>query len=99
MLTLRAGILRLASTGPAGQPLVNGVNYEVYGAVTDAEGKRTRIATSPNYAEPPSFRLPRGRYYVTASAGAGTAEAEVEVAAGVMTPLTLTLAPGGQNSR
>ena len=99
MLNLRAGILRLASTGPAGQPLVNGVNYEVYGAVTDAEGKRTRIATSPNYAGPPSFQLPRGRYYVTAAAGVGRAEAEVEVSEGATTPVTLTLARGGQDSR
>jgi hypothetical protein len=99
VLNLHAGILRLSSTGPAGQTLATGVNYEVYEAVKDAEGKRMRITTSPNYSEPPSFRLPRGRYYVTASAGVGTAEAEVEVPEGVTTPVTLKLARGGQNSR
>ncbi|HET9010609.1 MAG TPA: hypothetical protein VFN38_02290, partial [Gemmatimonadaceae bacterium] len=99
VLNLHAGILRLSSTGPAGQTLATGVNYEVYEAVKDAEGKRMRITTSPNYAGPPSFQLPRGRYYVTASAAVGTAEAEVDVPEGVMTPVTLKLARSGQNSR
>ena len=99
VLNLRAGILTLASTGPTGQTLATGVNYEVYEAMKDAEGKRARIATSPNYAGPPSFQLPRGRYYVTASAGVGTAEAEVEVPEGATTPVTLKLARSGQNSR
>ena len=99
VLNLRAGILKLASTAPTGQTLATGVSYEVYEAMTDAEGKRTRIATSPNYAGPPTFQVPRGRYYVTASAAAGTAEAEVEVLEGGTTPVTLKLARSGQNSR
>ncbi|HET9266773.1 MAG TPA: hypothetical protein VFO31_01365, partial [Vicinamibacterales bacterium] len=99
VLNLRAGILKLTSTGPTGQTLATGVSYEVHEATKDAEGKRRRVATSPNYAGPPTFQVPRGRYYVTASAGAVSAEAEVEVPEGVITPVTLTLARSGQNSR
>ena len=99
VINLHAGILKLTGTGPTGQTLANGVNYEVYEAAKDAEGKRARIATSPNYAGPPSFQLPRGRYYVTASGSVGTAEAEVEVPEGAATPLTLKLARSGQNPR
>ena len=99
VLNLRAGILKLTSTGATGQTLATGVSYEVHEATKDAEGKRRRVATSPNYAGPPTFQVPRGRYYVTASAGAVSAEAEVEVPEGVITPVTLTLARSGQNSR
>jgi hypothetical protein len=99
VLNLRAGILKVASTGPTGQAVATGVNYEVYEGVKDAEGKRKRIAGSPNYAGPPTFQVPRGRYYVTASAAAGTAEAEVEVQEGATTPVTLKLARSGRDPR
>ena len=100
VLNLRAGILKLASLGPTGQTLESGVNYEVYEAVTDAEGKRRRIAGSPSYAKAPIvFQLPRGRYYVTASAAAGAAQADVEVPEGGATPVTLRLTRSGQDSR
>jgi len=99
VLNLHAGVLALACKGPNGQPLETGVSYEVYEAAKDAEGTRKRVTTSAAYAGPPRFQLPRGRYYVTASAGAGTSQAEIEVPEGVVTRLDLTLAPGGRDSR
>ena len=99
VLNLRAGILALTSTGPNGQTLANGVNYEVYEAAQNAEGKRKHVASSPSYVGPPSFSLPRGRYYIAASAGVATAEAEIDVPEGMRTLLPLRMAGGRQDSR
>ncbi|HZI79755.1 MAG TPA: toll/interleukin-1 receptor domain-containing protein [Vicinamibacterales bacterium] len=94
VLNLHAGILALSSIGPTGQRLDTGVSYEVYEAAKDAEGSRKRVTTSAAYAGPPRFQLPRGRYYVTASARDGTSEAAIDVPEGVTTPLELRLRSG-----
>ena len=94
VLNLHAGILALSSSGPSGQRLDTGVSYEVYEAAKDAEGSRKRVTTSAAYAGPPRFQLPRGRYYVTASARDGTSEAEIDVPEGVTAPLELRLRSG-----
>jgi hypothetical protein len=98
-VNLHAGILALASAGPTGPPLETGVSYEVYEAAKNAEGARKQVNASPAHSGPPRFQLPRGRYYVTASAGAGSSQAEIEVPEGVVTTLDLKLAPGGRDSR
>ena len=65
----------------------------VFGVLATAEGRK-RVTTSAAYAGPPRFQLPRGRYYVTASARDGSSEAEIDVPEGMTTPLELRLRSG-----
>jgi hypothetical protein len=99
VLNLHAGTLALSSARPDGQPLANGVSYDVFEASQDAEGARKRVTTSAAYAPPPRFQLPRGRYYVSATGAAGAAHGEVDVPEGTVTTLVLTLVPGGRSPR
>ena len=82
-LNLRAGILRLTSVLSAGgKPLPSGVDYDVYEAAKDADGKRKPVTQSSGLYGPPRFPLPAGRYYVTATYGSASAGAEVSITAG-----------------
>jgi hypothetical protein len=93
-LNLRAGILRpTAILGGASEPLAMGVAYAVHTAVQDAEGNRKLVAESSQYAAPPRFPLPAGRYLVTATHSSGTASTETTVAAGGVHDVPLRLAP------
>jgi hypothetical protein len=99
VLNLHAGTLAVSSIGPNGQPLANGVSYDVSEASQGAEGARKRVTTSAAYAPPPRFQLPRGRYYVSATGAAGAAHGEIDVPEGTVTTLVLTLAPAGGGPR
>ena len=95
ILNLRAGILRLtAILADGGEPLPQGVTYEVYTAAQDAEGNRKRIARSEFTVGPPRFPLPAGRYFVTAAYDSASANAEVEVTPAVVTHQILNLRAG-----
>jgi len=82
-LNLRAGILALASTLSAGgDTLPKGVQYDVYDAAMDPDGKRKLVTSSPTHEAAPRLPLPAGRYYVTATYGSATSGTEVGVTAG-----------------
>jgi hypothetical protein len=67
ILNLRAGILRpRAILADGGEPLPDGVAYDVYAAAQDAEGNRKRVDGSLSAYGPPRLPLPAGRYRVTA---------------------------------
>jgi hypothetical protein len=94
-LDLRAGSLSLTSVLTAGsQPLTTGVQYDVFEAKPDVDGKRKPVISSPAYKEPPTFHLSAGSYYVTATYGNAPAEMEVVVKAAEMTRQTLDLRAG-----
>ena len=82
-LDLKAGVLALSAVLTAGgQPLKRGVQYDVFEAAKDAEGKRKPVTSSDEHNDPPRFPLPAGLYYVTAIYGAASAGVEVSVNAG-----------------
>ena len=90
---LNAGYLRLSSVPVEGaEPLDNNLNYRVYEAKKDLQGKRKSVADSYNHE--PLFRLPAGQYYVTAKHGNALASAELEVNAGELTEHTMVLNVG-----
>ncbi len=94
ILNLRAGILRLTAVlAEGGEPLAEGVTYEVYTATRDAEGNRKRVTQSGTSFGPPRFPLPAGRYFVTAARGGGNASAETVITAGGTQGVELRLAP------
>jgi hypothetical protein len=94
VLDLGAGVLTLQAIAPGGgDPLKEGVSYQVYQGEPDGEGKRTSVVRSGPYEGPPRFPLPAGRYYVEASAKDGKADAEVTLRAGELRQLPLRLRP------
>ena len=94
-LNLRAGILLLtAVTNVGSETLAQGVAYKVYSAARDAEGNRKLVTESNQYAAPPRFPVPAGRYFVTADYGSASANAEIEVAPANVTRETLNLRAG-----
>jgi hypothetical protein len=95
ILNLDAGILRpTAVLGEGGEALEGGVAYKVYAAALDGEGNRKLVTESSQYAAPPRFPLPAGRYVVTAEHGSASANAEVEITAAVVTQQVLNLRAG-----
>ena len=93
-LDLRAGVLAVSAVLTAGgQPLKLGVQYDVFEAAKDAEGKRKPVTSSSEHYDPPHFPLPAGRYYVTAVSETGQAEAEIAVSAGQRQRVELPLRP------
>jgi hypothetical protein len=66
------GLRLTAVLADGGQPLADGVTYEVYTAARDAEGNRKRVTRSGGMYGPPRFPLPAGRYFVTAVRSGGT---------------------------
>ena len=95
ILNLRAGILRpRAILTDGGEPLPEGVAYDVYTAAQDAEGNRKRIDGSLSAYGPPRLPLPAGRYLVTAKYRTASATVEVEVTPGEITNQILNLRAG-----
>ena len=87
--------LRLTAVLAAGsEPLTRGVSYEVYTAERDAAGERRLVIGSSQYADPPRFPLPVGRYFVTATHGSASASTVVDVTAGEITHQILNLGAG-----
>ena len=94
-LNLRAGNLKLSSVLARDDPaLASGVSYEIYEAAKDLEGNRKSVAGSPAYEGPPTFHVPAGRYYVTATYGSASTSTEVVVTAAKLTIQTLPLNAG-----
>ena len=82
-LNLRAGVLILSAVRATGaEPLPLGVQYAVFEAAKDAEGKRKAVTSSSEHYAPPRFALPAGRYYVAATYGKASADMEIDVLAG-----------------
>jgi hypothetical protein len=75
-----------------GNPLLDGVRYDVYEAATDAVGNRKLVTRE--YGGSVQFPLPAGRYYVTAIYGSASASTEVGVTAAEITRQTLNLRAG-----
>ena len=95
VLNLRAGIILLtAVTNDGSETLAGGVAYKVYTAARDAEGNRKLVTESNQYAPPPRFPVPAGRYFVTAQYGSASASAEIEVAPANVTREALNLRAG-----
>ena len=95
-LDLRAGVLAVSAVLTAGgQPLKLGVQYEVFEAAKDAEGKRKAVTSSSEHYGPPRFPLPAARYYVVATYGNAVSDMEIDVLAGDQPTLqTLDLKAG-----
>ena len=97
-LVLNAGYLRASSVAAAGlEPLGEKVSYRVYEAKKDLEGKRKQIAYSSSAQT--TFRLPAGRYVISAFFGSATVSTEVEVAAGALSDEVLNLNAGVLRAR
>ena len=80
IFNLRAGYLRVTAVLAEQTEALSGVAYDVYAAVPDAEGHRTRITSGNDLSEASaSFLLPARRYFVTAAYGAASANLQVEV--------------------
>jgi Ca-activated chloride channel family protein len=92
---LNAGYLRLSTLmAPNTEPLT-GLSYSVFEAQKNLEGKRKHIASKlMDLKENIPFKLPAGRYYVTAKWGHASADAEVEVKPAEATDQTLILNAG-----
>ena len=61
-LNLRAGLLILSAVRATGaEPLKRGVQYDVFEAAKDAEGKRKAVTSSSEHYGPPRFALPAGQ--------------------------------------
>ena len=74
-------ILKLDAVLAAGsKPLGRDVRFDVHEAATAADGKRKSVGSETG--GPVQFRLPVGRYRVTASYGSASSPMDVEVAAG-----------------
>ena len=87
--------LRLTAVLAAGsEPLTEGVAYQVYSSERGPDGDRKLVTESNQYAAPPSFPLPPGRYFVAATHGSASASAEVDVTAREITHQVLNLAAG-----
>jgi hypothetical protein len=94
-LELNAGVLSLSTILGAGtEPLMSGVEYEVFDATKDPEGNRKHIAGSSRYEDPPRFPLPAGRYVVTAKYGAASTNIEIDMRAGATERRVLNLRAG-----
>ena len=95
VLNLGAGILLLTAVmNDGGETLAQGVAYKVYSAAQNAEGNRELVTESSQYAAPPRFPVPAGRYFVTAEYGSASASADVEVAPAKVSRETLNLRAG-----
>jgi hypothetical protein len=77
-----------------GEPIPEGVAYDVYAVERDAEGNRKRIEGSLSAYGPPRLTLPAGRYFVTATYGSASADVEVDVKPGGITHQHLNLRAG-----
>ena len=87
--------LRLSAVLAAGsEPLTQGVAYQVYGNERGPDGDRKLVTESNQYAPPPGFSLPPGRYVVVATHGSASASAEVDVTAKEITHQILNLGAG-----
>ncbi len=83
-LVANAGMLALTTLSADEKPVE--ADYKIYEAEKNLSGERKLIASD----DESQFKLPQGKYFITATKGDATANAEVEIAAGKRTEQTLT---------
>lgn len=93
VLNLNAGYLKLfASPAKAAGILKDKVHYTIYKSDVTLDGKREKITQSSKSA--PTFWLPAGNYYVTATYGLASADVEVKITANKRTEKTIIVNAG-----
>lgn len=90
-LILGAGVLKPTAYYTEGGDQVDDAYYRVYEPEPDASGKRRQVTYGGGT---PSFKLPAGKYHVTAKIGEALVGKDVEVLAGQPTEVSLVLGAG-----
>jgi len=90
-MVLGAGILAPTAHYTEGGDPVKGVYFRVYDAEQNADGQRKQVTAGGGT---PKFKLPSGKYYITAKIGDAIVGRDVEIGAGERTDLAVVLDAG-----
>jgi len=90
-IVLGAGLLTVKAVAEEGGKPIEEAYIRIFEPEAQADGKRVQVAAGNQRN---TFKIPAGKYYVTATEGKASVGQEVEVAAGQKTDVVIVLASG-----